>query len=212
MRLKKVQGAYERLCEDDKYFVKNPLDFKGKWNEVFKNENQINVEVGCGKGDFIIGMAEAFPNINFIAIEKFESVLIRALDKALQKELPNLKLINADALGIKDIFAESEVSTIYLNFSDPWPKTRHAKRRLTAPSFLNSYKTILKNDGEIIQKTDNIILFEYSIESLTENRWTLYDISYDLHSLNEFNIETEYEKKKSLLGPIYRLKAKKCSI
>lgn len=209
MRLKKVKGAYERLCEDDKYFIKNPLDFKGKWNKVFQNEKPICAEIGCGKGDFIIGMAEAYPDINFIAIEKFESVLIRALDKALSKDLPNLVLLNADAAMILDIFNEKEISNIYLNFSDPWPKNRHAKRRLTAPSFLNDYKIILKDDGSIIQKTDNPILFEYSIESLSNNGFVLYDISLNLHSKEEFNVETEYEKKKSKLGPIYRLKARK---
>lgn len=209
MRLKKVKGAYERLLEDKIYFIDNEKEYKGKWNILFNNSNPICIEIGCGKGDFILGMAEAYPDINFIAIEKFESVLIRALEKAKEKDLKNLKLLNMDATYITDVFDNNEVSTIYLNFSDPWPKNRHAKRRLTAPSFLEDYKKILKEDGSIIQKTDNQILFEYSLESLSNNGWYLSNIYVDLHSHPEiFNVESEYEKKKSKLGPIYKLEAR----
>lgn len=209
MRLRKIKGAREALEENKYYFIPNPEDFKGNWKNVFNNNNPIHLEIGCGKGNFIIGMAKAFPDVNFIALEKFESVLIRALEKIEDEEIPNLKLINVDADTLLNIFATSEVDNIYLNFSDPWPKTRHAKRRLTYKTFLDIYSNILKDSGAIMQKTDNKILFEYSIESLSENNWVLSNISVDLHSTDMFNIMTEYEAKKSKLGPIYRLEARK---
>ena len=209
MRLRKIKGAREALEENKYYFIPNPEDFKGNWKNVFNNNNQIHLEIGCGRGNFIIGMAKAFPDVNFIALEKFESVLIRALEKIESEEIPNLKLINVDADTLLNIFATSEVDNIYLNFSDPWPKTRHAKRRLTYKTFLDIYSNILKDSGAIMQKTDNKILFEYSIESLSENNWVLSNISVDLHSTDMFNIMTEYEAKKSKLGPIYRLEARK---
>lgn len=209
MRLRKIQGAREALEENKYYFVAEPHNNKGKWKDVFKNDNPIHLEVGCGKGNFIIGMAKAFPNVNFIAIEKFESVLIRALEKVENEEIPNLKLINGDALLLKDMFETSEVSNVYLNFSDPWPKSRHAKRRLTYKTFLDIYRDILNDDGVIMQKTDNKILFEFSIESFSGDNWVLSNISVDLHSEDIFNVMTEYEVKKSKLGPIYRLEARK---
>ena len=209
MRLRKIKGAREALEENVKYFIKNPNEYKGGWHNLFENTNPIHLEVGCGKGNFIIGMAKAFPNINFIAIEKFESVLIRALEKLENENLNNIKIINADALTLCDIFSKGEVSTIYLNFSDPWPKTRHAKRRLTYKTFLDIYRNILSDDGAIMQKTDNKILFEFSIDSFSKDDWILSNISVDLHSTDLFNIETEYETKKSKFGPIYRLEARK---
>lgn len=209
MRLRKVAGALDALKEDKKYFIENPADFKGKWKNAFSNDNKLAVEIGCGKGDFAIGMAKAFPDINFIAIEKFESVLIRADEKALKEDIPNLRFVHFDAANLKEIFNDKEIDIIYLNFSDPWPKTRHAKRRLTAPSFLDVYKDVLKDDGVICQKTDNQILFNYSIESFSQNDWYLSNISVDLHSEDRFNIMTEYETKKSKLGPIYRLEARR---
>jgi tRNA (guanine-N7-)-methyltransferase len=209
MRLRKIKGAREALEENKYYFVSNPNENKGIWKNVFKNDNPIHLEVGCGKGNFIIGMAKAFPEINFVAIEKFESVLIRALEKIENEEIPNLKLINGDALELCDMFDDGEVSNIYLNFSDPWPKSRHAKRRLTYKTFLDIYRKILSEDGAIMQKTDNKILFEFSIESLSMDNWVLSNISVDLHSEDVFNVMTEYEVKKSKLGPIYRLEARK---
>ncbi len=210
MRLRKINGAKEALEKNEYYFVKNPKDYKGCWNKLFNNDQDIHLEVGCGKGNFIIGMAKAYPNINFIALEKFESVLIRALEKMEAEEIPNLKIVHQDAIDLCEMFSEGEISTMYLNFSDPWPKTRHAKRRLTYKTFLDTYKNILKEDGAIIQKTDNKSLFEYSIESFSQNGWYLSNISVDLHSTDMFNVMTEYEIKKSKLGPIYRLEARKC--
>lgn len=180
-----------------------------KWAlEVFKNNNPIHIEIGCGKGQFMMGLAKHFPDINFIAIEKYDSVLVRCLEKVSQDDIPNLKLVLLDALMLKEVFDKGEVEEIYLNFSDPWPKTRHAKRRLTSYIYLDIYRNILASDGAIIQKTDNRSLFESSLESLSQNDWYLTNISLDLHKTDLFNITTEYEDKWSPKGPIYRLEAR----
>lgn len=209
MRLRHVKNAFEDLANDTKYFVLNPKDYHGKWAlEVFKNNNPIHIEIGCGKGQFTMGLAKHFPDINFIAIEKYDSVLVRCLEKVSQDDIPNLKLVLLDALMLKEVFDKGEVEEIYLNFSDPWPKTRHAKRRLTSYIYLDIYRNILASDGAIIQKTDNRSLFESSLESLSQNDWYLTNISLDLHKTDLFNITTEYEDKWSPKGPIYRLEAR----
>ena len=214
MRLRKVKDADLKLEENTKYFIANPNDFKGKWNKVFNNDNPIHIEVGCGKGKFILELAKRNPDINYIAIEKYDSVLLRVSEKLLEDEYEynNLKITILDAKEISEFFGEEEVSRIYLNFSDPWPKNHHAKRRLTSKIFLDQYRTILTKDGEIHQKTDNRGLFEYSLESFNENGWKLSNISLDLHKDLEkypFNITTEFEEKWSPNGPIYRLEARK---
>ena len=209
MRLRHVKNAFEDLANDTKYFVLNPKDYHGKWAlEVFKNNNPIHIEIGWGKGQFMMGLAKHFPDINFIAIEKYDSVLVRCLEKVSQDDIPNLKLVLLDALMLKEVFDKGEVEEIYLNFSDPWPKTRHAKRRLTSYIYLDIYRNILASDGAIIQKTDNRSLFESSLESLSQNDWYLTNISLDLHKTDLFNITTEYEDKWSPKGPIYRLEAR----
>lgn len=209
MRLRHIKNAFEDLANDTKYFVLNPKDYHGKWAlEVFKNNNPIHIEIGCGKGQFMMGLAKHFPDINFIAIEKYDSVLVRCLEKVSQDDIPNLKLVLLDALMLKEVFDKGEVEEIYLNFSDPWPKTRHAKRRLTSYIYLDIYRNILASDGAIIQKTDNRSLFESSLESLSQNDWYLTNISLDLHKTDLFNITTEYEDKWSPKGPIYRLEAR----
>ena len=209
MRLRHVKNAFEDLANDTKYFVLNPKDYHGKWAlEVFKNNNPIHIEIGCGKGQFMMGLAKHFPDINFIAIEKYDSVLVRCLEKVSQDDIPNLKLVLLDALMLKEVFDKGEVEEIYLNFSDPWPKTRHAKRRLTSYIYLDIYRNILASDGAIIQKTDNRSLFESSLESFSQNDWYLTNISLDLHKTDLFNITTEYEDKWSPKGPIYRLEAR----
>lgn len=209
MRLRHVKNAFEDLANDTKYFVLNPKDYHGKWAlEVFKNNNPIHIEIGCGKGQFMMGLAKHFPDINFIAIEKYDSVLVRCLEKVSQDDIPNLKLVLLDALMLKEVFDKGEVEEIYLNFSDPWPKTRHAKRRLTSYIYLDIYRNILASDGAIIQKTDNRSLFESSLESLSQNDWYLTNISLDLHKTDLFNITTEYEDKWSPKEPIYRLEAR----
>lgn len=209
MRLRHVKNAFEDLAADTKYFVLNPKDYHGKWaSDVFKNNNPIHIEIGCGKGQFMMGLAKHFPDINFIAIEKYDSVLVRCLEKVSQEDIPNLRLVLLDALMLGEVFQNGEVSEIYLNFSDPWPKSRHAKRRLTSYIYLNIYRNILKDDGAIIQKTDNRSLFESSLESFSQNDWYLQNISLDLHKTDLFNITTEYEDKWSPKGPIYRLEAR----
>ena len=169
MRLKNIKGAKE-VVESGIYYVENPNNYKGKWLDLFNNNNKIYIEIGMGKGDFIIENAKKYPNINFIGIEKYDSVMIRAIQKSNELELNNLKFIKMDARLIEEVF-EKEIDLIYLNFSDPWPKDRHAKRRLTSPVFLDRYSKIFKNNFNIIMKTDNIDLFNYSLESLKEYRF-----------------------------------------
>ncbi len=198
MRLRKVKNA-EIILEENSNIVITEDKIKVKtWSEIFDNNKEIHVEIGMGKGDFIIECAKKNPNINFIGIEKFDSVAVRALEKVLEleKEVPNLRIFKVDATNIKNFFRESEVSRIYLNFSDPWPKVRHAKRRLTHKLFLEQYKYILKNDGEIHQKTDNQGLFEFSLESYSDAGLKLRNISLDLHN-SEYKLPpmTEFEKK-----------------
>lgn len=192
MRLKHVKGAKEKI-ENSPYVILNPEEYKGCYNKVFENENPIYIEIGMGKGQFIIENAIQNPNINYIGIEKYDSVIVRAIEKLVDKQLPNLKLIRYDATNIENIF-DKEVSKIYLNFSDPWPKARHENRRLTSNKFLNRYKNICNNQ-ELEIKTDNDQLYEFSLESLSEFG---YDIVYktdDLYKENIPNIPTEYETK-----------------
>ena len=209
MRLRNVKNKDEILNSTD-YLEITPNENKSKWNKVFGNNNPIHIEIGMGKGDFIIENAIRYPNINFIGIEKYSSVLARAVEKLYDKELPNLRLIRMDANFIEDVF-DKEIDTIYLNFSDPWPKKRTAKRRLSSDMFLNKYKNLFKKDHNIIMKTDNMNLFEYSLESFSRNGYVLEKVSLDLHSSDiENNIETEYEKKFVSKGnKIYYVNAKK---
>lgn len=207
MRLKHVKGANE-IIEKGKYYVEDATNYIGKWKEVFQNDNPIYIEIGMGKGDFIIENALRYPNINFIGIEKFDSVLVRAIQKSNELEIDNLKLVRLDANYIDTIFSK-EISLIYLNFSDPWPKERHAKRRLTSPIFLEKYDKIFKSNAEIIMKTDNNPLFEYSKESLENFGYQIKSITRDLYQEDiSQNIKTEYEKKFVKLGvKINRLEA-----
>ena len=209
MRLRKVKDALIKL-QASRYFIAEPLALKGNWKSVFNNENPIHIEIGCGKGKFISELANLNPNINYVAIEKFDSVLLRTAEKLEEMNLNNLKIVLIDADKLTDYFAEKEIDLIYINFSDPWPKYGHRKRRLTYKTFLDSYKFVLKDDGAVYQKTDNRKLFEFSLESFNENNWLISNISLDLHKDTEtFNITTEFEEKWSKLGPIYRLEARK---
>ena len=208
MRLKNIKGAKEYI-EKSKYIISSPEKYKGKYETLFKNENEIHLEIGMGKGDYIIGMAKKYPNINFIGIEMFDSVLLRAVQKLEDLELSNLKLIRYDATNIEKLF-EKEIDTIYLNFSDPWPKNRHEHRRLTSKRFLERYEKVFKGKKHIIQKTDNRKLCEFSIISYVDFGYIIKDISLNLHEDNKENIETEYEKKFSALGmPIYMIEITK---
>ena len=208
MRLRNVKGAKEEI-EKSKYIIEDYEQYKGNFKSIFKNNNEIHIEIGMGKGDFIKGMALKYPNINFIGIEKFDSVMVRAVQKLEETEIPNLKLIKMDALNIDKIF-DKEIECIYLNFSDPWPKSRHEKRRLTSDVFLEKYDKILKTK-QIIMKTDNRKLFEYSIISLTNYGYKIDEISLDLHNDDiKDDVETEYEKKFVSLGNvIYRISVHK---
>ena len=198
MRLKNVKGANDIIIKG-LYYIDNPSIYKGKWNKLFNNNNPIYIELGMGKGDFIINNALKYPNINFIGIEKYDSVIVRAIQKSNELELNNLKLLRLDVINIDDVF-DKEIDKIYLNFSDPWPKERHAKRRLTSNIFLDKYSKIFKNNYIIEMKTDNIDLFNYSVESLKNYGYVIEYITNDLHSENIDNIETEYEHKFSSKG------------
>lgn len=195
MRLKNVKGANEIIIKG-KYYIDNPEDNIGSWQKVFKNNNPIHIEIGMGKGDFIIENALTNPKINYIGIEKYDSVIVRAIQKSNELEIDNLKIIRTDALNIDKIF-KKEIEVIYLNFSDPWPKERHAKRRLTSNVFLEKYDKIFNNNPKIIMKTDNIDLFNYSIETLKEHNYNITYITNDLHNEKnkDNNIMTEYEKR-----------------
>ena len=208
MRLRNNPKANEILEEHQQFVVLNTKDYKGKWKELFGNDHPLYIEVGMGKGDFIIENAKRYPEINFIGIEKFPSVLVVAAKKVdEQEELKNLKLMKIDAVELNEVFDVNEVDRIYLNFSDPWPKARHAKRRLTSHTFLPVFKQILKNDGELILKTDNRSLFEFSLVSFNQFNMEFIDVCLDLHHSEgyEDNIQTEYERKFSPFGPIYRI-------
>lgn len=199
MRLKNVKNA-SKIINESSYMILEPNFYKGKWNVVFKNSNPISIEIGMGKGDFIIEMAKRNPKINYIGIEMYDSVIVRAVQKLEKENIPNLRLIRMDANNINDVF-DKEVDVIYLNFSDPWPKKRHAKRRLTSHEFLEKYDLVFKKTKTIIQKTDNIYLFAFSVESLSTYGYTLKHVTMDLY--NEQWLKTpasEYEKKFVLNG------------
>ncbi|MDT8859347.1 tRNA (guanosine(46)-N7)-methyltransferase TrmB [Alkalihalobacillus sp. MEB130] len=210
MRLRNIPGAKESLQQHPSIIIPNPSENKGNWKAVFGNDNPIHVEVGTGKGQFLIGMSKLHPNVNFIGIEKYDSVLVRALEQAKEEERPNLKFLNEDVEDILTFFEKAEIERIFINFTDPWPKNRHEKRRLTYKGFLDMYKQILVKNGEIHFKTDNQGLFEYSLESFSGYGMTLHHVSLDLHrSGMEGNVMTEYEQKFSRKGMrIYRCEAK----
>lgn len=194
MRLKHIKNA-EEIISKSKYLEQNPRENKGKWNKVFNNDNNIEIEIGMGKGKVIIEKAIQNPNINFIGIEKYDSPLVSAVKKLDELELNNLRLVCIDALGIEEIF-DHEIDKIYLNFSDPWPKKRHAKRRLTSNVFLNKYESLFKNEKRIEMKTDNDDLYDYSCESFIENGYDI--VKTDTNYLD--TIRTEYEDKFIGLG------------
>lgn len=209
MRLRNIPGA-ETALREYPTFVDNPVSYKGKWRERFGNDNPIHVEIGCGKGRFINTLAERHPDINFIAVELKAEVVLRAVQRTEYREIPNLAFVQYNAAVLTELFADQEISRLYLNFSDPWPKTRHAKRRLTYSSFLNTYRQVLKADGEIHLKTDNEKLFEFSLNQFAAERFQMRNITFDLHQskLAADNVMTEYEERFSSRGQrIYRVEA-----
>ncbi len=207
MRLRNIPGSRDVIAESE-YVVHEFKEAKGNWKEVFGNTNPLQIEVGMGKGQFIYELARRNPGINYVGIEKFSSVLLRAIQKQEAEPLPNLKFIRMEAEWITDVFAEGEVDRIYLNFSDPWPKDRHAKRRLESRQFLQRYDSFLKPDGIIEFKTDNHDLFMFALDEVKEAGWNLDAVTYDLHKdiqMNTDNIMTEYEERFSAMGnPIYK--------
>lgn len=210
MRLRNVPGSREAIAEST-MAVNAPEENKGRWNKEFGNDNPIRIEIGMGKGKFITQLAIENSEINYIGIEKYSSVLIRAIERCEGLEISNLRFIRMEAEYICDVFEEGEVDRIYLNFSDPWPKDRHAKRRLTSKQFFERYDIVLKKDGIVEFKTDNDLLFQFSLEQVPEAGWTLDKYTWDLHNDEEMvkgNIMTEYESKFSAMGnPIHKLTA-----
>ena len=202
MRLRNITGSREVIA--DSRYVIHEEDWKpGSWHDIFGNDHPIRIEIGMGKGQFIHALAKLHPEINYVGIEKYSSVLLRAIQKMEEEELPNLKFVRMDAEDILKVFGPGEVDRIYLNFSDPWPKDRHAKRRLPSEAFLRRYDVILKKDGQLEFKTDNRPLFDFAVEELEPAGWKAEVITYDLHAdekLMEGNVMTEYEEKFSSMG------------
>lgn len=209
MRQRHKPWADDFLKENDQFVIPNAKNYKGRWHELFNNDHPIHVEVGTGKGQFISQMAKQYPHINFIGIEMAKSIIVSAAQKVVESDAENVLLMNENANDLLEIFAENEVENLYLNFSDPWPKNRHEKRRLTFHTFLQKYERILVPGGEIILKTDNQGLMEYSIVSMTQYGMWLEEVNLDLHNSDApTNVMTEYEEKFSANGArIYRLRA-----
>lgn len=202
MRLRNITGSREVIGES-RFVIHEPGKQRGRWQERFGNTNPIQIEIGMGKGKFLHTLAKQNPDINYIGIEKYSSVLLRAIQKSEEEELLNLLFIRMDAEELLEVFDKGEVDRIYLNFSDPWPKDRHAKRRLPSEQFLNRYDVILKQEGRIEFKTDNRKLFDFAVEELAKAGWKAEKITYDLHHDADMcagNVMTEYEEKFSAMG------------
>lgn len=207
MRLRNITGSREMIAES-RFVVHEPQEYKGRWSELFGNDHPLRIEIGMGKGRFIMDLARMHPEINYVGIEKYSSVLLRGIQKMETDPLPNLYFIRMEAEEIADVFGREEVERIYLNFSDPWPKDRHAKRRLPSREFLKRYDEILVRDGVIEFKTDNQDLFRFALEEIAPAGWRLLQMTEDLHHDEKMlagNVMTEYEEKFSALGnPIYK--------
>ena len=199
MRLRKVKNLDKRLEANKELIIQDAESLKGKWKFFFGNDKPIHLEIGMGKGQFIITLAKNNPDINYIGLEKEISCLIKAAEK-LETRIPNLIFVHFDATNILDVFSENEVDKLYLNFSDPWPKARHAKRRLTYIANLDKYKVILSDPCDIEMKTDNVSLFEFSVESFKEAGFTILELTFDLHKDKQDIVTTEYEDKFTSLG------------
>ena len=207
MRLRNISGSREVIAESP-YVIHEPEKYKGNWKQLFGNDYPVRIEIGMGKGRFIMDLARKNPEINYLGIEKYSSVLLRGIQKMELDPMPNLYFIRMEAEEIVDVFGRGEIDRIYLNFSDPWPKDRHAKRRLPSREFLSRYNEILKKDGIIEFKTDNHDLFQFALDELEPAGWHLEQMTEDLHHNAEMmvgNVMTEYEEKFSAMGnPIYK--------
>ena len=202
MRLRNIKGSRENI-QTSKYVVQEYREQKGKWRELFGNDHPIHIEIGMGKGRFLMDMATLHPEINYVGIEKYSSVLLRGIQKQEELQLPNVMFIRMEAEYITEVFAKDEVDRIYLNFSDPWPKDRHAKRRLESREFLKRYNEILVPEGVVEFKTDNMDLFEFALEEVEPAGWKLRQWTKDLHhdpKMNAGNVMTEYEERFSSVG------------
>ena len=212
MRLRNIRGSKDVIASCP-FVVQEPESCRGRWAEIFGNENPIHIEVGMGKGRFLMDMAVLHPEINYVGIEMYDSVLLRAVQKRekLETEIKNLFFIRMDARQLPEVFAEGEVDRIYLNFSDPWPPNRQRKRRLTWRAYLEVYDEILRQQGDLCFKTDNQRFFEWSLQEICQFGWLLQNISLDLHNSDfEGNVMTEYEEKFSSEGSrIYRVEARR---
>lgn len=203
MRVKYKAWANDFLNDHPQVVVAEPDQYRGRWQDRFEKVQPLHVEVGAGKGRFVMEMAKKHPEWNFVAIERQPSVIIRALEKWVETPLENVQLICMDAKNLDSVFADNEVDEFYLNFSDPWPKHRHAKRRLTSETFLDSYKPLLKSTGHIQFKTDNRSLFEYSLLSFSAYPVQLKEVYLDLHQEEDIdNVQTEYEEKFARRGQV----------
>lgn len=209
MRMRKKKNCAARIERCGDIRIIDPEQYKGSWSEVFGNDNPIHIEIGCGKGAFVTGMAQLHPDVNFIAIEKVEDVIVMAMEKAVNLGLSNVRFMDMDAERIEEFFEKGEIKRIYLNFSDPWKKNKQAKRRLTHKNFLDRYKNVLNAGDFIWFKTDNMKLFEFSLNSFAQEDFKMQNITLDLHNSGfEGNVITEYEQRFLDLGqPIYRLEA-----
>ncbi|SEU07928.1 tRNA (guanine-N7-)-methyltransferase [Salinibacillus kushneri] len=209
MRLRNKPWADDFIKENHHITELSPLSYKGSWRDLFQNQQAIHLEIGTGKGQFIANMAKQHPDINFIGMERVKNVIVGAIKKVDEAGVRNVRLINENAQDLRDLFAENEVEQIYLNFSDPWPKNRHEKRRLTFHTFLEQYEHILSSNGEIVLKTDNRNFYEYSLVSFSQYGMELEEVTLDLHAMGDpLNVMTEYEEKFLNKGqPIYRCRA-----
>ncbi len=195
MRMRNKKNADKRLMECGDYLIDSDALASCNPAELFENAGEVHLEIGCGKGGFAMGMAQKYPEVNFVAVESNKNVMVLAAEKARRNELTNLRFVLADAAKLCDFFCDNSFSKIYLNFSDPWHKKRHEKRRLTYKTFLEAYRRLLKPGGIVQMKTDNVPLFDYSVMSFEENGYNLLEVTYDLHSKNdENNVMTEYEQ------------------
>ena len=215
MRLRNIPGADDVISRHP-VAIKQEKEYRGTWDQVFGNDHPIHIEIGMGKGQFLLALAKRNPDINYIGIERYSSVLLRALEKYDTEEfseLTNVRFICMNAMELPEVFEKNEVDKIYLNFSDPWPKARHARRRLTSTQFLAQYDKVLTPEGVVEFKTDNRLLFDFSLEQVEEAGWELLGVTFDLHhdeKMNEGNIMTEYEEKFSSMGnPIHKLITKR---
>ncbi len=208
MRMRKKKNLDTRLASCAPVLIADPAEQKGRWRALFGNDHPLHLEIGCGKGRFIVESARRNPDINYLAIEREQGALVMATEKAMAADLPNLRFLDFDAAGLCSIFADGEIDRIYLNFSDPWPPNRQRKRRLTHANFLALYDCVLAKYGQVHFKTDNQHLFEFTLEELCGYGWLIQNICLDLHASGQDNIMTEYEERFSSEGfRIYRLEA-----